>query len=76
MRRWRIIEWPERPSVTKDIEFTCAEGCWEEALLPVNIDCVLEAQVGLGVVWDPHAERPNLPSVIECPHCRRRFTTP
>lgn len=68
MSSWKIIDRGAVPTSAALIEYTCP-GCEREADLPVKGLAI--AQTAAGVVFDsaPHA----LPSVIQCPHCRRRY---
>lgn len=71
MRRWKVRKWPDRPAHTHEISYCCANGCMRESLLPVA--GVPIAQVGMGIVFDT-AEK-ALPVEIQCPWCRRAYTT-
>lgn len=71
MRKWRILRWTDRPAHTHEIEYCCANGCMRESLLPVAGTPV--AQVGMGLVFDT-SER-NMPQDIQCPWCRRSYTS-
>ena len=72
MRRWRIRRWKDRPAITQEIAFTCVNGCWKESLLKLGTGLV-EAQLWMGIIYDPANPVKSIPQEIECPHCRRIF---
>lgn len=72
MRRWRILEWADRPERLKELEFDCL-GCEGVALLRVGACTPAMAQLGQGLIADGPPPQGWMPTKIECPHCRRRF---
>lgn len=68
MPTWKILNRGAVPPSAPVIAYTCP-GCERDADLPVRGLAV--AQTGSAVVFDqgPHA----LPTVIQCPYCRRRY---
>ena len=61
------------PRLRREIEFTCV-GCMKEALLEVNREDVILAQVDAGLVTDMVPSERLMPLEIECPHCQRRYS--
>jgi len=71
LKHWRILDYGNVPEDTsRMIEYTCM-NCDEDSLLPV-VGSVM-AQMGQGLVFDigGHA----IPAVIQCRHCRKRYST-
>jgi len=46
----------------------------KEALLEVNGEDLILAQMGAGLVTDTAPSEHLLPLEIECPHCQRRYS--
>lgn len=72
MRRWKILVWNDRPKVTHDIEYACL-GCFNESLMPINIEDLPIAQVDKGIVFDSFPTSNAMPDAMECPHCRKQI---
>jgi len=72
VRTWKILDRGKVPLAAREVSFTCTR-CWREAMLPVLGRA--EAQVEMGVVFDPAEPGYALPKVIQCRKCRRIFST-
>lgn len=68
---WRIIDRGDVPERGSSIVLFDCVGCGAEAELPV-LGLPL-AQIEGGIVFD--IGKYAMPRVIQCRHCRRRFTT-
>lgn len=72
MRNWKVLEWPDRPQLTKKIEFHCV-NCGIGSNLEVGSYNAILAQVGMGVIYDESPSGGEIPNIIRCPHCRHSF---
>ena len=70
MRRWKVLEWKERPETVQTVPFACPL-CWRDALLPIDAAVVVRAQLASGSMVADGETPGGAPNQIACPHCRR-----
>ena len=69
MRTWKILQWEDRPSHVRNIEFPC-RNCGMESILSINAAARIVAILSHGgVIFDPGYPANALPDEIQCRHC-------
>jgi hypothetical protein len=74
VKRWKVIHWPNRPQVHRQISPVCPK-CGRDAVLEIGDTPggTIIATIGLGIVFDPPGYVPPenfMPQEIQCRGCR------
>ena len=78
-RKWKVIDWPDRPTTASAICPVCPECGWDGELeVGATPGALVIATVGLGIVFEPSDYKPPsnfLPRAIQCRGCRRIWSS-
>ncbi len=78
VKRWKVLDWPDRPVCERTIEPCCPRCGWDGELeIGPTPGALILATVGLGIVFEPSDYEPPknfMPREIQCRGCRRIFT--